>query len=157
MTPRPLAALTILVATWLVPLEAGSQTPRFPTQQPAPVAARVALLEQRMYGLEQKLKAFEKTSPKERSDGSYELTMNGARVLITKDGSVTVSPKAPPTPAVASPPRAAFDDDCQPPYTIDSNGFRVPRPECAPAAKGPCDPPFSVDKGGNRRVKKECN
>lgn len=153
MTPRPLPALSILVATFIVPLEAGSQTPNFPAKQPVPVAARVALLEQRMYGLEQKLKAFEKTAPKERSDGSYELTMNGARVLITKDGSVTVSPKS----ATASPPRAAFDDTCDPPYSVDANGIRVPKAECAPAAKGPCDPPFSVDRDGNRRVKKECN
>jgi hypothetical protein len=152
MILRPSTLCTLASATLLVSLEAGSDTPKFPAQQPVPVAARVALLEQRMHGLEQRLKAFEKTAPKERSDGSYELTMNGARVLIQKDGSVTVSPKS----TSAAPPRAAFDDACDPPYTVDPNGIRVPKPDCAPVTKA-CDPPFIVDKDGNRRVKKDCN
>lgn len=105
-----------------------------------------------MHGLEQKLKAFEKTAPKERSDGSYELSMNGARVLILRDGTVSVAPAAP---KAASPPRAAFDDNCDPPYTIDPNGIRSPKPDCAPV-RPPCDPPYSVDAQGNRKVKKEC-
>jgi hypothetical protein len=152
MLPRSVATFFLVSVTLFFPSQAGSQTPKFPTQQPAPLAARVALLEQRMYGLEQKLKAFEKTAPKERSDGSYELTMNGARVLILKDGTVSVAP-APPK---STPPRAAFDDNCDPPYTVDANGIRVPKPDCAPP-RSPCDPPYSVDAQGNRKVKKECN
>ncbi len=102
-----------------------------------------------MYGLEQKLKAYEKAAPKPRSDGSYEVSMNGALVIIERDGTVSV------TPASAKPPRAAFEDACDPPYTIDPNGMRTPKPSCAPSQE-PCDPPYSVDAQGNRRVKKEC-
>src|SRR5262245_11188458 len=82
----------VLAAVLLVPRRAESEpAPRFPVDQPVPVTARVALLEQRVHGLEQRLKAFEKLSVKAQADGGYVLVANGARVQIARDGSVTVT------------------------------------------------------------------
>jgi len=150
--PRPWLPATVLLATLLIaPRDASSQTePAFPTAQPAPVIARVAFLEQRLHALEKRLKAFERVSVRARADGGYDMVANGATVLIARDGSVSVKAKS-----KAQPPSAAFEDPCDPPFSIDDKGIRIPKSQCTPPS-APCDPPFSIDAEGNRRVKPEC-
>jgi len=139
----------------LASVPAASQTskPQFPIAQPAPLAARVAFLEQRLYGMDQRLKAFERARLQSAADGAYALSVNGARVVIAKDGSVTVTPsrssvgKLPESKAVA--------DDCDPPYRVDSKGIKSIKPNCLEAGH-PCDPPFTVDQTGLRVPKQEC-
>src|SRR5258706_12408363 len=82
----------VLAALLLSPRRAESEpAPRFPVDQPVAVTARVALLEQRVHTLEQRLKAFEKLAVRAQPDGGYVLAANGARVQIGKDGAVTVT------------------------------------------------------------------
>lgn len=137
--------------------EASSQTPapvrpvtppavRFPAEQPVAVSARVARLEQKVHSLEQRLGVFERVGVTAQTDGSYVLTVNGARVEIARDGRVSVIPAAPPS--------RPIDDPCDPPYTVDTKGKRSIKPECLQV--GPCDPPYSVDAQGRRWPKKEC-
>ncbi|MFO0569712.1 MAG: hypothetical protein U0263_28945 [Polyangiaceae bacterium] len=120
---------------------------RFPAEQPVAISARVALLEQKVHAVEQRLKAFEKVGLSATTGGGYELTANGARVSISRDGTVSVT-SAPP------PPRTGVDDPCDPPFSVDPKGFRSIKPECLQV--GPCEPPFTVDREGRRTPKKEC-
>lgn len=126
---------------------------RFPVEQPAPVSARVALLEQRLHRVEQRLAAFESIGVKQRADGARELTINGARLVIARDGRVSVTPGQPtgnrPTLTGRLPP------DCDPPYSVAPGGVRTPKPECL-GEGAPCDPPFSVDDSGIKRYKRGC-
>ena len=138
-------------------LSAAAATPqpdvRFPADQPAPLGARVALLEQRAHRLEQRLAAFEQVKLKSRSDGARELSINGASVTIERDGRVTVVP-APPTggePAVTG----RLPPDCEPPYDVDPSGVRIPKSSCI-GANAACDPPYTLDARGIKRYKPEC-
>src|SRR5262245_26672061 len=129
---------------------ASDQAPRFPVEQPVPLPARVALLEQRVHGMEQRLKAFEKLQVRAQPDGTYVLSANGARVQIARDGSVVVTP----APSAGTTARGALPaaDPCDPPYEVGATGIRTIKPECLQIA--PCDPPYTVDLQGRRQPKK---
>ena len=150
------AALGALV-TGAAVLSAASAMPqpdvRFPADQPAPLAARVALLEQRAHRMEQRLAAFERVKLKNRPDGAHELSINGASVTIERDGRVTVIPIPPAggDPAVTG----RLPPDCEPPYDVDPTGVRIPKPSCI-GANPECEPPYSLDARGIKRYKPEC-
>jgi hypothetical protein len=124
-------------------------SPRFPAEQPVALAARVALLEQRVHAIDARLKAFDKVALHAKPDGSYRLVANGASVVIARDGTVSIAP--PPAPSKAALP---VEDPCDPPFSVDASGRRSIKPECLEVA--PCDPPYSVDAQGRRSPKKEC-
>lgn len=117
---------------------------RFPVEQPVALAARVALLEQKLHALEQRSKALEKVAITRDAGGAYQLVANGARVRIAPDGTVSVDP----------PPPRPVEDPCDPPFTVDLKGIRSIKPECLKVPA--CDPPFTVDKKGVRAIKPEC-
>lgn len=157
--------LALIVGMGVVPLMSGpaasqssGATPRFPVAQPAPLAARVALLEQRVHGFDQRLKAFERVGLKAQSGGGFTLVVNGANVVIAKDGTVTVTPAAKPgtgeLPPLGSGGTPPPEDPCDPPYSVDSKGIKSIKPGCLEV--GPCDPPYTVDAQGRRQPKKEC-
>jgi hypothetical protein len=125
---RPIVTTLVacnLVTLLLLPSRAGSEpAARFPAEQPVAVTARVASLEQRMQGLEQRLKAFEKLAVRPQPGGGYVLTANGARILVGRDGSVEVSPGGSARTGYAN------DDPCDPPYNVGVTGIRSIKPEC---------------------------
>lgn len=127
----------------LAPLAISQPAARFPTEQPAPIAARVALLEQRVHELERRQRIIERVGITPRAGGGYALVANGASVLIGPDGRVSVSPA--PSPTVP---------DCDPPYSVDATGLRSIKPECLAVSE--CDPPYTVDANGIRRPKLGC-
>jgi hypothetical protein len=133
---------------------AGSQ-PRveFPVEQPVAVSARVAMLEQRVHRLEQRLGAFEKVGLTPRADGGQEMAIHGATVSIDRDGRVTVI-AAPPKPQGGPSVAGRLPEDCDPPYTIDPKGVRTPKFGCL--ASGSCDPPFYFDAAGIKRFLPDC-
>lgn len=45
---------------------------------------------------------------------------------------------------------------CSPPYSVDAQGIRKPKPGCESAGDSACDPPYAVDAQGLRRPKPEC-
>ncbi len=122
---------------------------RFPAAQPAPLAARVAMLEGRVHRLELRLRQLEKAAPGRRADGSYQFDANGARVVVSPQGAVTTT-RTPPGASKARQPRP----DCDPPYKIDARGIRTIKVECLEVSE--CDPPYTVDASGIRRPKANC-
>jgi hypothetical protein len=103
---------------------------KFPADQPVPVSARVALLEQRMHRLEQRLAAFERVGLRARGDGTQELSLNGTIVVLETDGRVTITPA--------------------------STGGTAPVSGRMPPASQECDPPFVYDAEGIKRFKRSC-
>ncbi len=151
---RRLVVSAVATAALAITLTArvGSSQPaaRFPTEQPAPLAARVALLEQRVHQLERRGRVFERVGVASRPGGAISLAVNGASVVIAANGSVSVTPAASPR---AQTPTSAAAPDCDPPYAIDARGLRSVKPECMQAE---CDPPYTVDADGIRRPKPGC-
>lgn len=142
---KTLARLVGLAALLMAGAASSEPSPvRFPVEQPVALAARVALLEQKLHGLEQRTKALEKVPITRDATGAFQLIANGARVRIAPDGTVSVDP----------PPPRLTDDACDPPFTVDLKGIRTIKPECLKVP--PCEPPFTVDKKGIRTIKPEC-
>ena len=142
----PTAAKVLIgAALALVACTASSQPVGFPVEQPVALSARVALLEQKVHTLEQRTKAFQRVGLAPELGGAFQLVVNGARVRVSADGSISI---AAPVPA-----RAA-EDPCDPPYSVDPKGLRSIKPECLKV--GPCEPPFEVDPQGKRVPKPEC-
>jgi hypothetical protein len=157
MAQHRLLRLGALCLGFLASAPAASQTSkpqvRFPIAQPAPLAARVALLEQKLYAMDQRMRAFESVRLQSASDGAYAIAVNGAEVVIAKDGSVTVTPSRSSVGKLPESKPAA--DDCDPPYRVDSKGIKSIKPNCPDVAR-PCEPPFTVDQNGLRIPKQEC-
>ncbi|MEZ4226179.1 MAG: hypothetical protein R3B13_34855 [Polyangiaceae bacterium] len=145
MSPRGLIPLPVALGALVAfsPLVGASEpAARFPAEQPAPLSARVALLEGRVYSLEQQVQSLARGQLQRRADGSYQFDANGARVVVGPSGTVTTS---------RSPQAKA---DCDPPYAIDARGIRSIKPECLEVSE--CDPPYTVDSTGIRRPKPQC-
>jgi hypothetical protein len=122
-------ALALSSAALLVTASAASEpSVVFPIEQPAPVSARVALLEQRVHRLEQRLAVFERVGLRARSDGARELTLNDTTVIIEADGRVTITPRTS-EPGVSGRMPAA-PPDCDPPYSYDSEGIKRFKRSC---------------------------
>jgi hypothetical protein len=147
--PALAAAVSILLASARADSEPRVQ---FPTEQPAPVSARVALLETRMHALERRLAAFDKVGLSAGPDGSYRMAISGASVSIERDGRVTVvpAPPKPGRPAVTG----RMPEDCDPPFFIDREGTKIPKADCLTTSK--CDPPYTFDAAGIKRFIPEC-
>jgi hypothetical protein len=98
----------------------------------ATLAARVALLEQKVHGLEHRLDTLEKAA--------------------SSKGEPRPGPEPDSQSSVGRFPVA--DEPCDPPFSVDPQGIRRIKPQCLEV--GPCEPPFTVDADGRRRPKKEC-
>lgn len=143
---RRIVPALVLVAAASLSGNAVSQTAPSRQTHPPALEARVVALENRVRELEQRAEACENGAVRPQSDGSYDLSLNGAHVVIDHKGTVSVTPiKSPSSDAV---------DACSPPYNLDPTGIRVPKLACA--STQPCDPPYTVDTEGVRRVKNEC-
>lgn len=155
MPRRRLHFLVALCFGLLASAPAASETPgtkvKFPVAQPAPLAARVALLEQRTYALDQRLKAFERVRLQPAPSGAYAMAVNGARVVIAKNGTVSVTPARS---SVGQLPASGDADACDPPFSVNEKGIKSVKPGCMEV--GPCEPPYRVDAKGRRIPKPEC-
>lgn len=147
-------AICLGLGLFLMSTRAASQpSVQFPPDQPAPLAARVALLEQRAHKLEQRLAAFEKVGLKPDRAGGYTLVVNGASATIDARGRVTVTPAAGDGVTGRLPPASG---ECDPPFVVDSSGIRRPKPGCNSGAEPNCEPPYFVDQSGIKRFIPEC-
>lgn len=86
-------ALTLFSFANFASSELSPPVVRFPVEQPVALSARVALLEQKVHALEQRLKAHEAAHK-------------------------------------ATPPTGVLADPCEPPYTVDPQGMRIPKWDC---------------------------
>jgi hypothetical protein len=124
-------AVGLAAAALLATDSAASQTSvRFPVEQPVQVSARVALLEQRVHRLEQRLSAFEQVGLRTRSDGTRQLTLNGTIVIVEPDGRVTVTPRASDSAPALSGRLPTESPECDPPFYYDSDGIKRFKGEC---------------------------
>ncbi len=120
---------------------------RFPIEQPVALSARVALLEERVHTLQERLSAFAQVGLKSHPAGGFTLDAHGAQVIIDPSGKVVVVPAAEGNDAPG-------DQACEPPYWVDERGVRSIKPQCLKV--GRCDPPFTVRPDGVRRPKPNC-
>jgi hypothetical protein len=112
----PSAIITIFLLVLGTRDAASQPTVRFPAEQPVPVSARVALLEQRIHRLEQRLAAFERASAASttppRPDCEPPFHYDAQGIKRYKPECLSVAP------------------DCEPPYNVDVSGIKRYKPEC---------------------------
>jgi hypothetical protein len=132
MIARKSAALGLLcvaLSTGLLVLStrhaASQPSVRFPAEQPVPVSARVALLEQRIHRLEQRLAAVERAAPA------------AAPVAAAPVGGAKLPPDCEPPYQIDAAGIKRFKHeclsvapDCDPPYMVDVSGIKRYKPEC---------------------------